>query len=115
MCSKTTLEPLIKKQNDIVSVLTPLSIDENYYLHRIIKLENIFRYEMAKFIFRHKNKLLSNSLQRLMRTTEHKYETRNSTVPSISRHNYKIYNTSFLCKSVMEWQKLPMDCLNEEN
>ena len=38
---------------------------------------------------------------------QHRYPTRNKAVPNIQQHHHKLYNSSFLCRSIVSYTKLP--------
>ena len=37
---------------------------------------------------------------------QHRYPTRNKAVPNIQQHHHKLYNSSFLCRSIVSYTKL---------
>ena len=41
------------------------------------------------------------------RKKQHRYPARNKAVPNIQQHHHKLYNSSFLCRNIVSYTKLP--------
>ena len=68
---------------------------------------------MCKFGAKVMRKITQEPLRMVMEAKgskkNHKYDTRNKNMPNVQKHTSAQYNTSFLCHSVAEYAKLPVE------
>ena len=74
--------------------------------------------ELCKFGHKLTKKVLPKPLKYLMDQRggkkSHRYDTRNKDTPNVQLHQTMVFNQSFLCKSITEFNKLPTDIKNAQ-
>ena len=114
MISKRDLNLITKAQNKCISILNGQKANEHcmYKELQLIRFEDMIRIELIKLGYKITCKLLPNPLilafeQDGGRKT-HPYNTRNKSLLNIQKHTKNLYNTSFMCKALVEYAKVPM-------
>ena len=79
---------------------------------QLVRFEDMIIIELIKLGYKITCKLLPNPLilafeQDGGRKT-HPYNTRNKSLLNIQKHTKKLYNTSFMCKALAEYARVPM-------
>ena len=78
---------------------------------RIIQLPDLIHHEQCKLGYKISNKLLSKLLLDMFNKhgdkKSHPYPAGSKNVPNIQKHKDLKLNTSFLCKSLMNYMQLP--------
>ena len=89
-------------------------VDELFKSHKVMKFPDMIRLELYKFGAKLANKMMPEPLRLLMEAKgakggkkTHKHNTRKRNVPNIQKHVSVQYNSSFLCRSLVEFSKLP--------
>ena len=77
---------------------------------KIIRLPDLIVFHQQKLGYLVSHKLLPTPLLGLFNRRggrkTHRYETRNKNMPNIQTHQEALFNNSFLCKAITEYNKL---------
>ena len=114
MINKRDLNLITKAQNKCISIINGQKANEQgmYKELQLIRFKDMIRIELIKFGYKITHKFLPNPLilafeQDGGRKT-HPYNTRNKYLLNIQKHTKNLYNTSFMCKALVEYAKAPM-------
>ena len=84
-CSKTYMKPLLSLFNNALKCInfcTPKdkNVDRLYHSHNILKVNDMFKLELGKFMYKYNKNMLPNTFTQYFKstTTVHNYNTRNS-------------------------------------
>ena len=84
----------------------------------LLKLQDIITLEQCKLGYKLVNNKIPNPIKKLMQQKggkkKHRYNTRNKNLPNIQKHQSKSFNTSYLCKGITNFTKLPTDVKNSK-
>ena len=92
--------------------------DPQFKSLKIMKINEINRYELCKLAYRVKEKLLPKALLEMFDAQGkkmHKYSTRYKNLPNIMKHVSSEFNKSFLCKSIWHYNTLSSNIKNAAN
>ena len=119
MVTNSKMECLQKIQNRCIRRINQneKKINTIYTKYRILKVKETLVLENCKLIYRYEQNKLPTKLKNLLETNQHgdsllkqhKYNTRHKRLPNMARSHCKIYNTSYLCSSVKDYQKLSLN------
>ena len=122
MTSKSQINEIYTLQKKCIRLLSKDKAtlkDHLFKRHRIIRFPDMIQIELCKLGFKLAKKNLPELLQVLMESRGgkkfHMNNTQSKHVPNIHKHNSIHYNTSFLCRSVMEYSKLPKNLTTQPN
>ena len=78
----------------------------------LLKLNDIIKFHMCKFGYKlyhkiHPRPLLNIFTKNSEGLSRNRQVTHHMNIPNISKHSSKLYNNSYLCKSISNWTKLP--------
>ena len=76
---------------------------------KIMKFKDLMQLEQCKLAYKIKNKLLPKPILELFDSIgkkTHQYNTRQKNLPNIKRHKSDLYNKSFLCKCILNYNEL---------
>ena len=80
----------------------------------VLTLADQLTLENCKLIFRINQDLCPKVIMNLFNlNTSNEHNTRSTSV-RIHSHQWSKFNNSFLCKSIMEWSKISVDCKKSE-
>ena len=85
---------------------------------KIMKFEELRRLEQCKLAYKIKNKLLPKPILELFDSLgkkTHHYNTRQKNLPNIKKHKSDLYNKSFLCKCILNYNELKSAIKNSLN
>lgn len=68
---------------------------------KTLKFHDLIKLEMLKIIYDYRTKNMPISVYNLFEKKDHGYNTRNIDAPRVKKHHSTIYNSSFLCQSVL--------------
>lgn len=109
MCKKEIFDKLFKLQKSFIRLVNRVHLFAEssplFLLSKILKLEDCLELELIKQMYHYKNKTLPTLIHNLYLPKQHSYNTRNNANPTVVKHSSKIYNSSFLCKSVVIWER----------
>lgn len=104
MLKRDTLDKLIKLQKSFIRIINNAALLANssplFLKSKILKLEDLISLELLKITYLYRVGKLPKSLMNLFPSHSHGYETRNYNVPKVLSHKSKVFNSSFLCKTV---------------
>ena len=117
MLSKSNMNKLFRLQKQCLCYVCKLkscdSLDNKLKDKQFIKFPDMIKIELCKFGHRLTNKTLPKPLKDLMdqrgRKKQHRYNTRCKSTPNVQLYQSMLFNQSFLCKSITEFNKLPMN------
>ena len=119
MVSATKLNSLQKIQNKCIRKIDikEKHVTNTYHRHRILKIKDALRLENCKLAYRLEHHILPDKLVYLFNTNQrgkslkksHNYNTRNKGIPNMAKTHCKLYNNSYLCSSIRDYQKLNSD------
>ena len=120
MCNKTDLRRISKIHKKAVKILNGSNVlkrGENVYKKQnVLTIDDQVELEICKIMYRHVNNSLPPEIKAMLQGINcnnlQVYNTRSRNVPRIGKHKSKLYNTSFLCQSIMKWTPLPCDIKN---
>ena len=117
MMSKKNLDRLFKIQKATVRIITNSKYnahtDPIFRNNKLLKLNDIIiKFQMCKFGYKldhkiHPRPLLNIFKKNLDGLSRNRQVTHHMNIPIISKHSSKLYNSSYLCKSISNWTKLP--------
>ena len=89
----------------------------NYTKEKMMRLDDLIRIENIKLGYKLEHSQLPKTIQNMLNTDSkekslvktHPYSTRTKNVPNLPRALNKTYHTSFLVKSIKEYEKLPLE------
>ena len=115
--SQTSLYKL--QQECMTAMCKPLeTIESAFNQLKIIRLPDLIRFHQQKLGYLVSNKLLPTPIVGLFNRRggkkTHCYETRSKNTPNIQAHQEPIYNHSFLCKAITEYNKLSISIKTSE-
>lgn len=109
MLKKEYLDKLVKCQKSFIRIINKTRIHAEssplFLRNKILKLTDMIDLEFLKTMLQYKNRTLPCKLHKLFLSKNHDKNTRNSETPNIIKHKSKIYNSSFLCKATLLWEK----------
>ena len=119
MCKKE-LTGLIKIQNQSLKLISPKTDHEDLHKNlQILKLTDMIQLELIKFGYKIMKNQQPLPLQKLMDDRggkkSHRYPTRGKSVPNIQKHASEIFNKSFICRSIREFNKMPDSIKNSKS
>ena len=119
MVSATKLESLQKLQNKCIRKVDSYEkhVANTYYKHKILRIKDALTLENCKIAYRLEHQMLPNKIMHLFNTNQkgislkktHTYNTRNKQIPNIARTHCKLYNDSYLCSSIRDYQNLSVE------
>ena len=89
----------------------------NYTKEKMMRLDDLIKIENIKLGYKLEHSQLPTTIQNMLNTDSkekslvktHPYPTRTKNVPNLPRAQNKAYHTSFLVKSIKEYEKLPLE------
>ena len=112
LSSKSSQSSLYKLQQQCVSgMCKPTEYVESAFNRlKIIRLPDLNTFHQQKLGYQVSHKFLPTPIVELFKRRggkkTHRYETRNKNMPNIQVHQEPMYNNSFLCKAITEYNKL---------
>ena len=116
MVSGTKMEAVQKLQNKCIRKIDnrEKQITNTYNRYKLLRMKDVLQLENCKLISRLEHQKLPKQLGHLLNTNQHgkslikvyKYNTRHKSFPNLARTHCKVYNTSYLCSSIRDYQKL---------
>ena len=115
MISKGNMNELLRIQKQCLCYMCNLgqsaSLEKEYPKRGIIKFLDMMRIELCKL----GHKITINQVPKPLRSIMekrggkklHKYNTRHKDTPNVQSHSSTIFNQSYICRSVVEYNKLP--------
>ena len=99
----------------LITHQTPTST--NYKKEKMMRLDDLIKIENIKLGYKLEHSHLPITIQHMLKTDSkekslvktHPYPTRTKNVPNLPRTMNKAYHTSFLVKSIKEYEKLPLE------
>ena len=78
---------------------------------KIIKLDDLYQYNVANYMFKYNTGVLPTSLNRMFKTNKsfHQYNTRNRNNPCIPLSKYSISSKSLRHKGPQIWNRIPVN------
>ena len=115
MVSKAQLNDLEKIQNQCIRIINKESatsdITGQYEKLRILKLDQLVKLHLCKLGHIISHDQLPIPIHRMFKARggkkSHHYPTRRKPIPNIQTHSSEIFNKSFMCRSLMEYNLLP--------
>ena len=116
MMSKKNLDRLFKIQKATVCIITNSKYnahtDPIFRNNKLLKLNDIIKFHMGKFGYKLDHKIHQRPLLNIFKKnpeglSRNRRVTHHMNIPIISKHSSKLYNSSYLCKSISNWTKLP--------
>ena len=115
MVSKAQLNDLEKIQNQCIRIINKESatsdITGQYEKLRILKLDQLVKLHLCKLGHMISHDQLPIPIHRMFKARggkkSHHYPTRRKHIPNIQTHSSEIFNKSFMCRSLMEYNLLP--------
>ena len=117
---KSSQTSLYKLQQECMSAMCkPLETVESAFNQlKIIRLPDLITFHQQNLGYLVSYKLLPTPILGLFNRRggkkTHRYETRNKNTPNIQIHQEPLYNNSFLCKAVTEYNKLSISIRTSE-
>ena len=114
MSQKSLQNSLYRLQKECVSIICKQKgpIDEVFKHLKIIGLPDLITFHQQKLGYKVTHKLLPVPILELFDRRggkkSHRYPTRNKNTPNIQAHQNVTFNNSFLCKAIMDYNKLPL-------
>ena len=123
MLSKTQLNDLHRIQKACMRIIyrkPPRSnADQLFRKSRVMPIDLLVELELLKFGYKITNGLTPPPITTLMHKNRgkkvHGYNTRNKNLPNIQKHQSHYYNKSFLNKSIISYQCLPLELKNSSS
>ena len=115
MMSKKNLDRLFKIQKATVRIITNSThnahTDPIFRNNKLLKLNDIIKFHMCKFGYKLDHKIHPHPLLNIFKKnpedlSRNRRVTRHMNIPIISKHSSKLYNSSYLCKSISNLTKL---------
>lgn len=107
MLKNSLLDKVEKIQKMILRLINrqPFHVNSSplFLRNKILKVKDMIKVELLKFIYFYRNNKLPVSLRLLFIEKDHGYSTRNVSTPSVLQHKSGIFNKSFLSKSASLW------------
>ena len=121
MASETQLNGLHKIQEHCIRIVS-LNYNDNikdlYSSLKIQSVDQLIKGSLCKLGHSLNHKQLPSPLIKLFNMHRgeklHRYPTRNKNIPNIQKHTAQIFNQSFLCRSLVEYSKLPTELKSEK-
>ena len=116
MVSKSQLNGLREIQDYCIRIVSSNNNDDIKDLYTLLKIQpidKIIKGSLCKLGHSLNHKQLHSPLIKLfnMHGGEklHRYLTRNKNIPNVQKHTAQVFNQSFLCRSLVEYGKLPTE------
>ena len=116
MVSTTKMDSIQRLQNKCIRKVDIYEkhVANTYHKHKILKIKHALILENCKLAYRLEHQVLPTKLLQLFNTNQkgkclkktHTYNTKNKGIPNIARTHCKVYNTSYLCSSIRDYQNL---------
>ena len=115
-----SLDMLSKQQNKCVHIIGQgKSVIQLYKDLKIFKLPDMIKWEQSKLGYQLWNKQLPGPLQQLFYSwggrKQHRYPTRNKSLPNVQQHSGKLFHLSFMCKCLASYSNLPLNLQRTQN
>ena len=109
--SKEDLYKLKKQCICIVSKQNPKTdINSPYRELKLLPFEQMIKLELIKFGYKIEKRIIPKALQNTFNIKgggkKHRYPTRNKNLPNIQAHTNRVFNSSYMCKCIVEYSKL---------
>ena len=117
MLSKSQLSKIFKEQKQCLHLIdNSRGTGDPFGTHKVLKFPDMIKIELNKFGARVARKQIPKPIQQLMKlrggAKSHRYNTRKKGVPNIQKHRSHLFNRSFLCRGIMEYNALPCRLTN---
>ena len=115
MTSKTQLNDLKKVQNQCIRIINKESITSDitgqYEKLKVLKLDQLVKLQLCKLGHMISHNQLPTPIHNMFESKggrkTHHYPTKGKHIPNIQTHSSEIFNKSFMCRSLMEYNLLP--------
>ena len=116
MLSKAQIEDLFKIQKSCMRIIHKKSPHTNcdplFQNSKTLPVQKLIDLELMKFGHNVTNNLVPEPLRKMMHRNrghkKHEYNTHNKNLPNIQKHQSSYFNKSFLNRSIICYQSLPM-------
>ena len=122
MVSESQLSGIHKIQDQCVRIISSKKHDDIQELYKSLSIKLIdqpIKESLCKLGHSLNHKQLHSPLIRLFNVhggeKMHRYPKRNKNVPNVQKHKAQVFNQSFLCRSIVEYGKLPTELKTEKN
>ena len=122
MVSESQLNGICKIQDQCIHIISSKKYDDIKELYKSLSIQPIdqlIKGSLCKLGHSLNHKQLPSLLIRLFNIhgggKTHRYPTRNKNVPNVQKHKAQVFNQSFLCRSIVEYGKLPTELKTEKN
>ena len=116
MADKGQIRKLRTAQNACVRLLSNKRVKEPiadiYIEHKILTINQMIQMGHCKYGHYIMHQKLSKPIQDIVNANggrkNHKYDTRHKATPNVQKHTGSQFNNSYMCKSIIEYNKLNM-------
>ena len=122
MISESQLYGIRKIQDQCIRIISPKKHDDIKELYQALNIQpndQLIKGSFCKLGHSLNHKQLPSPLIRLFNIhggeKTHRYPTWNKNVPNVQKHKAQVFNRSFLCRSIVEYGKLPTELKTEKN
>ena len=119
MLTKSQLMQIYKEQKQCLRLMTKdkrTSETDVFKIHNALKFPDMIKIELGKFGAKVARKQIPKPIQQLMElrggAKTHCYNTRKKGIPNVQKHKSPLFNKSFLCRGIVEYNNLKPRLLN---
>ena len=113
MLTKSQLMQIYKEQKQCLHLMTKdkrTRETDVFKIHNALKFPDMIKIELGKFGAKVARKQIPKPIQQLMKlrggAKTHRYNMRKKGIPNVQKHKLPLFNRSFLCRGIVEYNNL---------